>query len=96
LDLPGSLVRGVLDTLHSLSGLVGDAPERALTLLVLSLLVLLALLSLVAFAHLLSLRRTNGLSAERLRSVVSRSLRLGRGVRLASTQCLSLPSATPS
>jgi hypothetical protein len=56
---------------------------------------LLPLLLLVAFAHLLSLRCTNGLSAKRLRSVVSRSLRLGRGVRLASTQYLFLPSATP-
>jgi hypothetical protein len=53
LDLPGSLVRGVLDPLHGLSGLVGDAPEGtvALALLVLSLLGLLALLFLIAFAH---------------------------------------------
>jgi len=58
LNLPGGLARGVLDTLHGLPGLVGDAPKGALTLLVLSLLVLLPLLLLVAFAHLLSLRRT--------------------------------------
>jgi hypothetical protein len=51
LDLPGSLARGVLDPLHGLPGLLGDATERALTLLVLSLLVLLPLLFLIAFAH---------------------------------------------
>jgi hypothetical protein len=38
---------GVLRPLHGLTGLVGDAPERALTLLVLLPLLLL----LVAFAH---------------------------------------------
>jgi hypothetical protein len=48
LDLIGSLVRGVLDPLHSLPGLVGDAPEGTVAL---ALLVLLALLFLVAFAH---------------------------------------------
>src|SRR5919112_2163499 len=50
LDLIGGLASGVLNPLHSLPGLVGDAPEgtTALILLVLSL---LALLVLVAFAH---------------------------------------------
>jgi hypothetical protein len=74
LDLPCGLARGVLHSLDDLTSLVGDATERTLP----------SLLVLVTFAHLLSLRRTNGLSAKRLRSVVSRSLRLGRGVRLAS------------
>jgi hypothetical protein len=52
LDLPCGLASGVLDPLHGLPCLLGDATERTLTLLlVLSLLVLLPLLLLVAFAH---------------------------------------------
>jgi hypothetical protein len=48
LDLIGSLASGVLDPLHSLPGLIGDAPEGTTSL---ALLVLLALLFLIAFAH---------------------------------------------
>jgi hypothetical protein len=47
LNLLCGLASGVLDPLHGLSGLVGDAPKRALILLVLLPLLLL----LVAFAH---------------------------------------------
>ena len=88
-DEPLRLIRnpsdGVLPPLHRLPGLIGDATERTLP----------SLLVLVTFAPLLSLRRTSGLSAKRLRSVVCRSLRLDRAVRLASTRYLFLPSATP-
>jgi hypothetical protein len=51
LDLIGGLASGVLNPLHSLSGLVGDTPEGTAVLLVLSLFVLLFLLLLIAFAH---------------------------------------------
>jgi hypothetical protein len=61
LDLLGGLARGVLHSLDNLTGLIGDPTERPLP----------SLLVLVTFAHLLSLRRTYGLSAKRLRSVVS-------------------------
>jgi hypothetical protein len=47
LNLLCGLASGILNPLHSLPGLVGDAPERALILLVLLPLLLL----LVAFAH---------------------------------------------
>ena len=50
MDLPCGLARGVLDPLHSLPGLIGDATKGTLTLLVLALLVL-PLLLLIAFAH---------------------------------------------